>query len=73
MAWSFSCNDGVKLAGCSPCGWLSAGLYHLGIVPLQGLLSQHQCKGAEWIVEDVDWTATIVGYNSDSPSIVGQQ
>ena len=28
------CNDGMKLPGYSPCGWLSAGPYHSGVVLL---------------------------------------
>ena len=52
VVWSSPCDDGVKLAGNSPCVWMSAGPYCLGVVPLQGLSSQHQCKGAEWVVVD---------------------
>ena len=34
VTWSSPCNDGVKLAGCSPCGRMSAGLYCQALLPL---------------------------------------
>ena len=42
------------------------------IVPLQGLLSWHQCKGAKCLIVDVECWIPSLGCNSGSPSVVEQ-
>ena len=64
------CDDGVKLTGYSSCGQLSTGPYHLGVVPLQGLSSWHQCKGTEWMVVGVEWDVTFVRFSLCSGAII---
>ena len=73
VVWSSPCNDGVNLAGNCPCGWLNLGPYHLDVVPLQGLLSWHQCKGAEWLITAVrvqNAVLPLLWCNSGSPSVM---
>ena len=72
MAWPSPYDDGVKLAGCSPCGWLSTSQYCLGVVPLQGLITA-PCDDAEWLVTAVrvqNVVLPLLWYDSGSPSVV---